>query len=318
MGMDRQERKERKIMTENRKVTIDRRETSFEGLVTKFENGEDGIYNIIEENKNAIFQPKVTITKADLEDIPLLAQLRESINYWEGRLKTSSGREAYIIKKTLIDLRKDQYLIKAAYRRPITPNKLTHAKFPIPLEGTITVKGDQVETDGIELTNPAVCSAILCNYSRLKEDSWDNFYGDTWYLIYDFERTCDRALEPYPLYMRIVELKIDGCQNAEIQAALQYEFGIKHSFEHISSLWRQKIPKLIAQAAEDEYLEWYYTTKERGEFKKCSRCGRVKLRSNRYFSKNKTSSDGFYSICKCCRSTRKVQKPLGQIWINDR
>lgn len=211
MGMDRQERKERKIMTENRKVTIDRRETSFEGLVTKFENGEDGIYNIIEENKNAIFQPKVTITKADLEDIPLLAQLRESINYWEGRLKTSGGREAYIIKKTLIDLRKDQYLIKAAYRRPITPNKLTHAKFPIPLEGTITVKGDQVETDGIELTNPAVCSAILCNYSRLKEDSWDNFYGDTWYLIYDFERICDRALEPYPLYMRIVELKIDGC-----------------------------------------------------------------------------------------------------------
>lgn len=29
------------------------------------------------------------------------------------------------------------------------------------------------------------------------------------------------------------------------------EFGIKHSVEYISSLWRNKIPKLIASAAED-------------------------------------------------------------------
>ena len=29
------------------------------------------------------------------------------------------------------------------------------------------------------------------------------------------------------------------------------EFGIKHSLEYISSLWRKKIPKLIASQAED-------------------------------------------------------------------
>lgn len=83
MGMDRQERRERKIITENRKVTIDKRETSFEGLVTKFENGEDGIYNILNENKYTLLQPKVTITKKDLEEIPLLKQLHDSIEYWE-------------------------------------------------------------------------------------------------------------------------------------------------------------------------------------------------------------------------------------------
>jgi hypothetical protein len=51
--------------------------------------------------------------------------------------------------------------------------------------------------------------------------------------------------------MKIVEYKIDGMQNIDIQEAIQEEFGIKHSLEYISSLWRKKIPQLIASAAED-------------------------------------------------------------------
>ena len=46
-AMDKEERKERKILTDNRMVTVNKRETSFQGLVGKLENGEDGIYNII-------------------------------------------------------------------------------------------------------------------------------------------------------------------------------------------------------------------------------------------------------------------------------
>ena len=65
-------------------ATINKREVSYEGLVSQLENGEDGIYNLIAENgKNIIFQPKVTITKQDIEEIPLLRQLRESIERWE-------------------------------------------------------------------------------------------------------------------------------------------------------------------------------------------------------------------------------------------
>ena len=67
-----EERRERKILTDNRMTTVNKRETSFEGLVSQFENGEDGIYNLISEDKNTIFQPKVTITKKDLEEIPFL------------------------------------------------------------------------------------------------------------------------------------------------------------------------------------------------------------------------------------------------------
>ena len=303
--MEKQERKERKILTDNRMTTVNKRETSFEGLVSQFENGEDGIYSLINEDKNMIFQPKVTITKKDLEEIPLLKQLREAINIWEEKSKTATGRDAYIIKSTLIDLRKDQYIIKNAYRRPITLTKITHSRNTIPLDEKVTINEDGTVTSmGISLINPAVCSAILCNYSKLKEDSWGYFDNDMWYLIYDFERVCDKALEKYPLYQRIIECKIDGMQNADIQLILQQEFGIKHSVEYISSLWRKKIPSLIASQAEDDYLNWYYTQIEPGKYKRCSRCGEIKLAHNRYFSKNKTSKDGFYSICKSCRNKK--------------
>ena len=304
--MEKQEKKERKILTDNRMVTVNKRETSFEGLVSQFENGEDGIYNLITDNKNTIFQPKVTITKKDLEEIQPLRQLREAIVMWEEKLKTATGRDAFIIKKTLIDLRKDQYVIKNAYRRPITLTKISHGKNLIMLDGEEWVDEDgNVQSKGVSFCNPEVCSAFLCNYSKLKEDSYSNFESNTWYMIYDFENLVDKALAGNPVYMRLVECKIDGMQNIDIQETLQMEFGIKHSVEYISSLWRKKIPGMIAAVAEDEFLSWYYLQVEPGKYKKCSRCGQIKLAHNKYFSKNKTSKDGFYSICKCCRNTKK-------------
>mgnify|MGYP003308938586 CR=1 FL=1 len=105
-----------------------------------------------------------------------------------------------------------------------------------------------------------------------------------------------------PTKNEIVETKIDGMTNEQIQQILQEEFGVNHSPEYISSLWRNKIPKIIASAAEDAFLDNYFTNVEKGQYKKCSRCGEIKLALPKYFSKNKTSRDGFYSICKACRN----------------
>ena len=50
--LTKEEKKEKNILTENRMVTINRRETSLEGLVSQFENGEDGIYGLVNNDKN--------------------------------------------------------------------------------------------------------------------------------------------------------------------------------------------------------------------------------------------------------------------------
>ena len=303
--MEKQEKKEKKILTDNRMTTVNKRETSFEGLVSQLENGEDGIYNLMNESKTTIFQPKITITKKDLEEIPYLNQIREAIKWWEQKAKTASGRDAYIIKQTIIALRKDQYVVKNAYRKPIALARITRSKNFKRMDDSYHFDADNnLVPEGISFANPKIVSAILCNYSKLKEDSYGNFESDLYYLMWDFDNLCAKALKDYPLYERIVTLKIDGAQNINIQQDLIDNFDVKHSLEYISSLWRNKIPNIIASAAEDEILYNHYLNKEKGKYKRCSRCGEIKLAHNKYFSKNKTSKDGFYSICKCCRNSK--------------
>ena len=308
--MEKQERRERKILTDNRMATINKRETSFEGLIGQLENGEDGIYNLVTNDKNIIFQPKVTITKQDIEEIEPLRQLKDSITRWEELSKTATGRAAFIAKSTLIELRKDQYIVKNAYRKPIVFTRLTRntsTGAQLPWDEWIDENGD-IQYSGLSFLDPENISLILCNYSKLKEDSWDQFQGDTWYMMLDFDNIADKALINFPMYRRIVEYKIDGMSNLAIQKAIEEEFGFTHSIEYISSLWRNKIPKLIASAATDEWLLWYYTEKEKGQWKRCTRCGQIKLAHSRFFSINKTSKDGWYSLCKKCRNSKNRKK----------
>ena len=307
--MEKQEKKQKQILTENRMTTVNKRETSYEGLVSQLENGEDGIYNLINESKTTIFQPKVTITKKDLEEIPSLRQLREAINIWEIKLKQAKGRDAYIIKKALIEMRKDQYVIKNAYRKPIVFNKINRSNCASKLIEDFTLdENNYIIPSGVSLCDPKDCSLILCNYSQLKEDGWGRFENDLWYLMESFDKIISEALEEYPMYEEIVKCKIDGMQNIEIQTILKQKYNITHSLEYISSLWRKKIPNLIASKAEDLELDWYYLNKEKGKYKRCSRCGQIKLAHNKYFSKNKTSKDGWYSICKECRNKKTKDK----------
>lgn len=119
--MDKQEKKQRNLLTENRLSTISKRETSFEGLAAKMENGEDGIYGMITENKGQLLQPKIEITPHDLETIPFLRQLREAIENQKKLIQRAAGtKRAYLLKKALIEMQRDQYLIKQAYTKPIT------------------------------------------------------------------------------------------------------------------------------------------------------------------------------------------------------
>lgn len=304
--MEKQEKKERKIITENRMATINAREMSFEGLVLQFESGEDGIYNLMTKDKNIIFKPKVAITKKDLEEIQPLRQLKEAIKTWEKALKRSKGQEAYTIKKALIEMRKDQYVIKNCYRQPITMTKMTKSRPSVKLDGYITFNAEnRCVPHGITCVDPRTCEAALCNYEKLKTASYGKFRDDLWSFMQDFDHIMEKALAREPVCRIIVDGKIKGLQNREIQQELFNSLGITHTPEYISYLWRNKIPKLLASYAEEEYLQWYFTFQEKGAWKRCSRCGEIKLANSKFFSKNKTSKDGWYSLCKACRNKKK-------------
>ena len=305
-AVSKEEVKKYGLMTENRMATVNKRETSFEGLVSQFENGEDGIYDLINDNeKNTIFKPKISITEKDLEEIPELKPGIKAIKQWEKILQTAKGKDAYIAKKAIIELRKDQYLIKDAMK-PRTTCVGGHSRSYISLQGNVNVdKNGNCSWTGVSLLDPKCICGILCNYEALREKADLSLpSSDLWCLMEDFENLRKRALADYPIYNTIIYGKTNGLQNIQIQELLRQEHNISYTAEYISSLWRNKIPELIAGVAEEEYLNWYYTHKKEGKFKKCNRCGKVKLAHNKYFSKNKSSKDGWYSICKECRNKK--------------
>ena len=263
---------------------------------------------MITNDKNIIFQPKISITEKDIAEIPGMKELRASIEMLEEQSKHARGKKAFSLKKAIIELRQDQYVLKNIFNRPIFFMNTIKSFSKIDLAEHIYLdeNGEVHSTGLVNLFDPAHISALLCNYSKLKEDTWSNFISDARWLLIDLENLVDIALkEKYPLYYDLVIAKIDGKQNIEIQELLYEKHGIKHSVEYISSLWRNKIPKLIAETAANEWLYWHFTIEEKGKWKKCSRCGQIKLANNHFFSKNKTSKDGWYSICKECRNKKK-------------
>ena len=255
-AMNKEEKKKKYILTKNHlTATINKREISFEGLVGKLENGEDGIYNLITNDKNIIFNHKMGITQEDLDNIPGLRELQDEIAKVEEQCKNARGKRAYALRKQLIEMRKDQYVYKNQTKKPVYVMNVTKSLSKLDLVEKISLDadGEVVSTGLVTLYNPKHISALLCNYSQIKEDCWDKFNSDIKWLMEDLDALTDATLkDKYPLYYDLVIYKIDGLSNAEIQEKLYDDYGIKHSVEYLSSLWRNKIPKMIADYAANE------------------------------------------------------------------
>ena len=302
-------KKEKKVLTDNRMVTINKRETSYEGLVAKLENGEDGIYNFMTGgDKNILLVPKIQITEDDIATIPGLKELREEIKKVEIRQRAARGKQKFLLTKQLIEMRQDQYVLKSAYKPPVAMMKVTKSINKINLDEHITIdeNGDPVSDCLVSLFDPHHVCCLLCNYSKLKEDCWGHFDSNWWYLMEDFDNLSERALkEDYPILYDIMIYKIDGLQNKDIAARIKQDYDVSYSVEYLSAVWRKKIPKIIADKAKEEWVVWHYTYEEKGKWKRCSRCHEIKLAHPYFFTRNKTAKDGWYSMCKCCRNKKK-------------
>lgn len=308
-GITKEERKSKLYLTDNRLITINKRETSFEGLAEKFENGEDGLYNIMTNDKNILFTQKHAITEDDIETIPGLKELRQAMEEVEAQGKAATGRRKFLLKKQLIEMRRDQYVLKSMFKPQIQLTTSPRGINKIDLtERRWVDENMEPQSEGlITFFNPKHIAAILTYYNALKADVAGRYSDDFFYLMEDFDKLLKRSLKNYPMLDLIVKYKFDGKSGLEIQAAIEKEFGIKHTVEYISSLWRNKIPKIISEQEKNDYLLWYFTNEKEGKWKKCSCCGQTKLAHNRFFSKNNTSKDGFYSQCKECRNAKTIK-----------
>ncbi len=201
--MTKEEKKEKRILTNNRLVTINKREISYEGLSSKLENGEDGVYNMMAaDDKSILFTPKISITEKDIKDIPPLKTLIDAIKSVEEMEKKATGKNKYLLKKQLIQMRRDQYTIKTAYKKPIYSTTTIKSNLKTDFNEHITIdENGAVSSDGMpSFFNPKHISILLQNYSLLKENSEDKIINDLFCIIDELDNLIKTALVDYPIY----------------------------------------------------------------------------------------------------------------------
>lgn len=309
----REKKEDHSILTKNREVTINKRQTSFEELVSNLENGEDGLYALIRNDKNQIMDNREKITQEDLDRNPRFQEMVDLVHSLTKQFNTATGARKFSLKRQIIETWQQIYILKKSINgAPVYPRigsqvkAIANVDLPenIVLDDNLMPQSDCI----ISLFNPEHISFLLCNYAQLKQESYGNFQSDMFYLLLDLEALVEKTLaENNEILYDIVILKIDGLTNEEIQKEMTAKYGVRHNEQYYSTIWRQRIPKLLAEQAQKDWLEWYYTNEEYGYWKKCNRCGEIKLAHSMFYSKN-TSKDGWYSICKECRSTKNKDK----------
>lgn len=103
----------------------------------------------------------------------------------------------------------------------------------------------------------------------------------------------------------ILELKIRGKSNQEIQDAVLHKYGHKYQLNYISTLYCKKILGKIGEAAKF-HREVCENLSFLENFKKCKDCGRSLLLNERNWMKRKRSNDGFSPRCKCCEKIKRI------------
>ena len=312
MPLEKNEKKKKEIITFNRSLTMNKREVSFESMTTEFLEDEDAVYQMaVVPDKNRLLDPKYQkITEEDIKTIPGLAELRQSIQSIEKQFQNSYGQRRYLLKKQLIEMYKDQYVLKNIFRPTMPPPVESKTLSQITLDSKVYYKDNIIYASGFSLLIPKVVELLLEGYASIKEDTYEKFNSDAKYLIVDLENLIDTFLKPnHPEFFDVLTYKIDGDSNAAIAKKILEKYNIKHGASYYSTLWRKKIPQLLAEEAQKRWLIWHFTFEEYGKWRKCSRCGEVKLEHSFFFSKN-TKKNGditYYSICKECRKKKRAE-----------
>ena len=299
-GISHEERKEHKIITNNRKQTINKRETSYESLASSLEGGEDALYNYINNDKNQrLTHERKIAAKADVQ------QLQTAISQVENQqLAAKSPEDRRRITKQLIELRKDQYLLNPSCSHPMTPPVYQKPQSLDLSERRWLDENQEPQSDCIiNLFDEKHIAALLKYHRELAIAAEYQIETDMYYFLQSFNSLVKQTLKNNKIIYDIFKLKYNKKSLKYIQSYLQKCHNIELSSSRISQIWTTRIPKLIAQKAKEEYILETYSQK--GKVKQCSRCKKYIPLHHYFFSKNRQSKDGFYSMCKKCRTTKR-------------
>lgn len=272
--------------------------------------------------------PKPEIDKNNPELQPLL----QSIEYYEELKKKLEAQpqtqelktRIWKLSHTIIDLKKQQYVVQEALRNTIKCMNLLGGQEVNPefLGGDVKPLGLKIgdlkrftnpkddtsqftepSNPTLDFENPSHIYAMLELYEVLYEKALDNPYNNSKYLLETLDWYIDKTPldESRKIIIRMKKLKYS---NNQIKKVLNERFGLSYNENYISTIYTKEICKKISEQVTLHKEEWR-ARKDPSLWKKCNCCGQWKLKDPRNFVRKKNSLDGFTSRCKVCDKIKR-------------
>ena len=219
------------------------------------------------------------IEKADLEKYPPMKDYQNFYEYLKeesNRLWTTKGlsREELIrrgkIKKILREIKKDMLEVKKQLQMPII------WKAPLKDSG-------EADYDMLDMFDKNVVKELL----KVKKQV--DLQDDLSCILVDLENLINKV-EFTDRQKEVLNMWKNGVCIDDIAKDLKVR-------QNTISKTLSRAVESIIKKYEEEYENWYYLNIRKGTYKKCSKCGEIKLISQ--FDKN--GKKGFKSMCKKCR-----------------
>lgn len=222
------------------------------------------------------------------------------------KLKSELGRRDYSIKRKIYtDLKSDYELAKKILTNEFYFQPAKHSTiYEINSDTWYEIEnGELVELsrNTVLMSNADTYKGLILNYKDLLDKYSNKQTSDWWALIKDFEDILSNT-EFTDEEQFVLDVLFDGYSQKQIEKKFK-ELDLEgFNQRKISRLINQQIPNKLLNTYLAHMDEWLYTEKIMGNFKKCSKCGEVKLISNdRYFNKDKNRKDGYDMYCKECK-----------------
>lgn len=271
----------------NKEVSIEKIVNNISKSKTEPEDFDPNIYDevldfLIRQGNNYKHEIKQKISKKDLDDEELkcVREYQDNIDRFKIQLdklrnKNKDKPRQKKLMSILSSWKDDQVLCKDKIKGTIY--------FKQPLPDTTEIDYEQFDFFDKE--------HVLCLLKILPRD----LTTDLGCLIYDLNKIIEEC------NLSDVDLKILKLYREEdsTQETIAKRLGIKQQYV---SATLNKICNKIIKKFEEIYEDWYYLNICKGKYKKCSKCGEIKLVNKRYFYKHPNTKDGFEQNCKQCKN----------------
>lgn len=237
--------------------------------------------------KDIIIEPK------DFKRFPILQEYQNSIDNLKNRLDNLMEFSKFISSKNdddFIELIKENKLHKRIIQNNLKSLKIDMLDIKKKLEQPIIWKSP-LKDDGFPCWDELDMFDKKHIKELLKVKRGNDLQDDLSCIVMDLNNLLD-TIEFTDNQRNVLELYRKGLSITEISN----ELDLHHS---VVNRTLNSILNLIIKAYEEIYTDWYYLNICKGEYKKCSKCGEIKLVSEF----NKKGKQGYQPNCKKCRKT---------------